>query len=129
MRVNKGSYNKKKDASFRNRSRIVEKSIANNHYSTFLKKISIKVIDNPVKTALEEYNKTSKLDDITYDDDNRLLTRLTLNYIRHCCTNYNILLVRMHNLPIDFAKFKNMVNNAIIKKYKNNLLGEKYEDK
>lgn len=84
-----------------------------------LRKVSFKVIDNPVKTAITDYNNNNE-NKITCKTIKLIqMERITLNYIRHNLSNYDLLITRLSVTRNDvyIREFKNDVNEKITKKY------------
>ena len=99
----------------------------NSKKNKLYKRLRIHEIKNPVRSALDHFLK--EYPDVTIDHIRapRLLLSISLNYIRHEYTNYDMLLakynVSKYNLTIGNYEesFKEYVNKRILKKYKNEL--------
>ena len=85
--------------------------------SLILKKIKIKKVSNVKEKAIERYKYKNGISDfIHYSDD--FINRITLNYIRHNCSNYEQLLKTFSNNEYCYDEFKKDFNGRINKVYK-----------
>lgn len=95
-----------------------------------LKRIKIKIVENPVENAIDHYNTLKGNNPCTtnFETDVIVLTRITLNYIRHKQTNYDIV-VRELGLQgnNDTKSLRSNVNFLIIKKYGDNFITKEVE--
>ena len=81
------------------------------------KKIKVKIVDDPVKLAMDSYiNLHPQLSFKSISNDTFLL-RITLNYIRHCLSNYEKLIQQISHLKCNYQQFKQLVNKTIMQKY------------
>ncbi|WP_198263915.1 hypothetical protein [sulfur-oxidizing endosymbiont of Gigantopelta aegis] len=64
------------------------KNKENDAYLKLLKRIKIKVIDNPIEKALEYYYEANPDAQVISTYSNNFLLRLALNHIRHNYSNY-----------------------------------------
>lgn len=85
----------------------------------FLKKIKIKLVDNPIQDSIDHYNNEIYNDGtITIDHNKDFLLRITLNFIRHRLSNYEQLIHNHYPSSFRKEKIKESCNELIIKKYK-----------
>ena len=94
-------------------------------------RLRIKDVDEPIRMALSAF--LDEFPDTTIDHikSPRLMFRITVNYIRHQCTNYDELLfkydVSQYNVSkyghndFQMKSFKEYVNTRIVKKFKSKL--------
>ena len=110
------TYWKKKKA---NRANIFIKQKNKEHHSyhKLLKRIKIKVIDDPVEKALAYYYRVNPDVQIASSYSNSFLLRLTLNYIRHNYSNYERIIQQIGSTLYNKIALKEHVNQAIIEKY------------
>jgi len=84
-----------------------------------LKKISFKFVKNPVELAIQEYNSKNKNKILCNTIKLEHMERITLNYIRHKLTNYDLIIKRLaakrNNLYL--GEFKESINKIIRKRY------------
>ena len=81
------------------------------------KKIKVKIVDNPVKLAIDSYTNLHPQQPFRSTFNNEFLLRITLNYIRHCLSNYEKLIQKISTLKYNYQEFKQMVNKTIMQKY------------
>lgn len=96
---------------------IKKKSKAKYDKCKIMNKIKIKVIDNPVQTAINNFN-IEKGAYITIKANPDLIKRIVLNYIRHEYSNYEKISKYFNgNSFANRTEFKNNTNKKILKKY------------
>ena len=88
----------------------------------FYKKIKIKIVENPVILALESYINLHPQLSIRPINDEKFLLRITINYIRHCLSNYEYLIQQVSHLKCNYQEFKQLVNQIIMNKYADKLI-------
>ena len=102
-------------------NKSIQMVTANNRKNTcchkILKRIKIKVIDNPIAKALEYYNKLNPDTHVTLSHSKVFLLRLTLNHIRHNYSNYEQLIQQIGTTLYNKIELKQQVNQAIVAKY------------
>lgn len=86
------------------------------------KKIKVKIVDNPVKLAIDSYINLHPQQTFRAISNDQFLIRITLNYIRHCLSNYEKLIQQVRHLKCNCQEFKNLVNQIIISKYGEKLI-------
>ena len=93
------------------------KNKENHTYHKLLKRIKIKVIDNPIEKALEYYCSVNPGAQVAPTYSNNFLLRLTLNHIRHNYSNYERIIQQIGSTLYNKIELKEHVNQAIIEKY------------
>jgi len=99
------------------------KSNREKELNKLIRKLKIKLIDNPIKNSIELYIKTKNLNkecDYDYFIKHKNFTqRVFLNNIRHNYSNYMELVTKVINMSeYERKQFKEKVNKEIIRKYK-----------
>ncbi|MCU7958571.1 MAG: hypothetical protein KZQ58_00945 [gamma proteobacterium symbiont of Bathyaustriella thionipta] len=89
----------------------------NNKMRKILKRIKIKVIENPVNKAIDYYRQQHPENQLQAGLPKDFLMRLTLNYIRHNCSNYDQMIRQIGTALYYKLDLKQQVNKAIVKKY------------
>ncbi len=87
------------------------------HCHKLLKKIKIKMIDNPIEKAVEYYNYLNPKAQVKVTYSKAFLLRLTLNHLRHDYSNYEQLIQQFGSLLYNKYELKNQVNKIIVEKY------------
>ena len=94
------------------RNNIEKKKIIN--------RLKITVVDEPLKHAIKDYNSNRNGKSRIYrGTSTEVLKRITLNFIRHKLTNYDILVQQLASSSkyISLVEFKRSVNCTILKEY------------
>ena len=107
--------NKKKDI-------MENKRLNNKIMKDALKGIKIQTIDNSIDYAVQEYIKFNDIKIVNIDEfvkSEEFVQRIFLNRIRHDFSNYIEIVSNIKNMsPINKEKFKQKVNQMILRKYK-----------
>jgi len=82
-----------------------------------IKKIKVRIIDDPIQKSIDEYNK-NHFGFLCTNYDDALIVRVTLNHLRHHFTNYDEILKTLNHADYDFNGLKELVNKKIMKKYR-----------
>jgi len=83
-----------------------------------IKKLKIKMIEDPIEKSIKAYQKDHYGEIPYYNYE--LIKRITLNFIRHNLTNYDII---VNDKSFINDNFKSLVNEKIMKKYRSELGG------
>lgn len=120
--MGKSSYINSKNKKFKKQSHKIFKIELD--YESIIKRLKIKVINNPLERCMEIYNNDKQHNKVTYRTKGFVLRRLTLNYIRHNFTNYDKVIKNVSMSRRDLDYFKARTNVEILKKYGKNFIQE-----
>lgn len=95
--------------------RICDKNLAKRN--KLMKKVKIKKINNPVEDAIQNYNKINSHNFVNAFTNYETIKRVTLNYIRHCHSNYDRIAVMHSKIGESYCLFKTEVNEKILQLY------------
>ena len=115
----KNCYFKKK-----NKKRMISKlkiGKKNKQNKIELHNIKVKFVENPVHLAIEKYN-IGNSNKIKYYTEFLVIERLTMNYIRHNLTNYDIVIKQETYKKMSHIKFQQEVNEKILSRYSKNFI-------
>lgn len=94
-----------------------------------INRIKVTVINNPVEKAITDYNKSNPENKMNCACDIKTITRITLNFLRHRFTNYEIEIARLGLCPKrnNLFAFKKDTNSYILRRYGTNFIEEEVE--